>query len=511
MESNDIDYDLDVDIEVAAPQKKRGKQPYKEATVRPQSKQEAYATEEADLFGDIVDIGKTPLGDLYTDVAGIHKVAGTNGLSCISTFTGCGGSSTGFSWAGWNELAAVEFVKAARDTLAANYPSRMIDPQDAVSFANTWMSTDDSGLVVEFHPSRKTKGTTIPGGINWEKTLEGAARSGDPEKMEAVERLRKETTEFVLANNDQTGMILWGDDIRGLDPQALLDALGLVKGELDCFEGSPPCKSFSTAGLREEGWGQVLHYSDERHQRTDDLFLEYVRILDTLRPRSFIAENVAGIGMGQAGIDVMQPLLDEFDAMGYVVEAKLLDTKNYGVPQSRPRMFFQGIRKGLMNERGDQVTPKWPDAFPYLYTCQEALDASAELSPNPPDQLKACSLVTYETGKIWHQLGLGAAPENKAFQLIRCHPDLPVPTITATSAGNQPAAGPTHPHECRKFTINEYRWLFSFPRDYTFTGNIDQQGERMGRSVPPHMMKMLAGALAEALGTVVEDISPETI
>ncbi|CAO3439428.1 DNA-cytosine methyltransferase (EC 2.1.1.37) [Azospirillum argentinense] len=65
-------------------------------------------------------------------------------------------------------------------------------------------------------------------------------------------------------------------DIRQVKPEDILSAIGMRPGELDLFDGSPPCASFSTAGKREKGWGRAKAYSDTV-QRTDDLFFEYIR------------------------------------------------------------------------------------------------------------------------------------------------------------------------------------------------------------------------------------------
>ena len=260
------------------------------------------------------------------------------------------------------------------------------------------------------------------------------------------------------------------------------------------------CKSFSMSGLRESGWGQVLHYSDERNQRTDDLFLEALRVLDDMRPRSFVFENVAGLTMGSAAEDVLKPMMAALAEMGYNAEAREMNASSFDVPQSRPRVIIQGIRNDHYDrDTGLPLYPVWPEISANTYTVRDALDAVERTGANTEEYLQKASLEKYETGKIWRQLPIGSAPENKAYQMVRCHPDMPSPTITATSAGNQPAAGPTHPFECRKFTIPEYRFLFSFPQDYTFTGNVDQQGERMGRSVPPFMMKAIAESLSNTL------------
>ncbi len=116
-------------------------------------------------------------------------------------------------------------------------------------------------------------------------------------------------------------------------------------GELDLFDGSPPCASFSTAGKREAGWGKVKDYSDTK-QRTDDLFLEYVRLLRGLQPKVFVAENVSGLVKGVAKGYFLE-ILAALKASGYRVTCRVLDAQWLGVPQQRQRTIFVGVREDL--------------------------------------------------------------------------------------------------------------------------------------------------------------------
>ncbi len=101
------------------------------------------------------------------------------------------------------------------------------------------------------------------------------------------------------AANKAPYTVLDGRDIRTIDPADVLAQIGLGAGELDVLDGSPPCASFSTAGKREKGWGQVKAYSDTV-QRSDDLFFEFARMVDGIRPKVFVAENVSGLVKGKA-------------------------------------------------------------------------------------------------------------------------------------------------------------------------------------------------------------------
>jgi DNA (cytosine-5)-methyltransferase 1 len=155
-------------------------------------------------------------------------------------------------------------------------------------------------------------------------------------------------------------------DIREVQPEDILRATGLAVGELDVFEGSPPCASFSTAGKREKLWGKAKEYSDGKKQRTDDLFAEYLRLLAGLRPRAFVAENVAGMVIGTAKGHFLEALA-AMRALGYRVGARLLDAQWLGVPQARRRVIFVGVREDLGAE------PPFPRPLPYRYSLRDAL------------------------------------------------------------------------------------------------------------------------------------------
>lgn len=156
-----------------------------------------------------------------------------------------------------------------------------------------------------------------------------------------------------------------GRDIRLVKGVDILNATGLQRGELDILDGSPPCASFSTAGKRQKLWGQVKAYSDTK-QRTDDLFFEYIRLLGELHPRRFIAENVAGLVKG-VGKGYFLEILAGLKAAGYRVEARLLDAQWLGVPQSRQRIFFVGVRLDI------DGAPGFPEPLRYRYSVRDAL------------------------------------------------------------------------------------------------------------------------------------------
>lgn len=116
---------------------------------------------------------------------------------------------------------------------------------------------------------------------------------------------------------------------------------------LDIFDGSPPCSTFSMAGTREEGWGVEKVFGEGNTlQRLDDLFFDYLKMVEKLRPKVAIAENVTGMVKGNAKAYVHE-VAKEFNRIGYQVQLFNLNAASMGVPQARERIFFIARRNDL--------------------------------------------------------------------------------------------------------------------------------------------------------------------
>jgi DNA (cytosine-5)-methyltransferase 1 len=319
-----------------------------------------------------------------------------------------------------------------------------------------------------------------------------------------------------------------GRDIRQTQAEDILAACGLASGELDLLDGSPPCASFSTAGKRHKAWGKVKAYSDTQ-QRADDLFFEFARIVEGVRPKTFVAENVSGLIKGVAKGYFLE-ILRRLKAADYEVEARLLDAQWLGVPQARQRLIFVGVRRDLADVFN--VAPAHPSPLPYLYSVRDALpwltsvihDTSGQFGagkvinrPSPSITVGVNSVNSlhfkiagaaqpvepeadisrFAIAEEWDKLAPGGQSD-RYFQLVRPDPDQPVPTITA-HGGTTSLASVTHPTERRKFSIAELRRLCGFPDDFILTGTYAQQWERLGRAVPPVMMMHIAAAVRDRI------------
>ena len=121
---------------------------------------------------------------------------------------------------------------------------------------------------------------------------------------------------------------LWEKDIRELDPQELLDTLGLKKGGLDLLAGCPPCQGFSTMRTL----NGALMVDDPRN----DLLLEFERFVEALRPRAVMMENVPGL----ADDERFEAFRRKLKNLGYLGEHRILNAADYGVPQRRRRLIY---------------------------------------------------------------------------------------------------------------------------------------------------------------------------
>lgn len=154
--------------------------------------------------------------------------------------------------------------------------------------------------------------------------------------------------------------------------------LGKEMPEIDLIIGGPSCQGFSRAGRRDE--------SDPRNM----LFGEYVRVINEIRPKYIVLENVKGFVdmqfMGYRGITGIEYpdgsvtptiLRNELNEIGYeTLEPQILNAADYGVPQRRNRIIFMGYRKGL-------TPPKYPEPTVNLEEQLTLLDAIGDLISDP--------------------------------------------------------------------------------------------------------------------------------
>lgn len=116
---------------------------------------------------------------------------------------------------------------------------------------------------------------------------------------------------------------------------------------LDIFDGSPPCSVFSMSGDRENKWGGEFAFREgQAVQRLDDLFFDFLDVVEKLHPKVVVAENVTGMIRGKAR-GFVSLILSRFRELGYRPQLFHLNSATMGVPQKRERLFFIASRNDL--------------------------------------------------------------------------------------------------------------------------------------------------------------------
>lgn len=302
-----------------------------------------------------------------------------------------------------------------------------------------------------------------------------------------------------------------GGDIREIDPCKLLELTGLSVGEPFLICGGPPCQPFSTAGKR-------LGINDPR----GSLFMDFIRMIDYIRPRFFVMENVKGIMSAplkhvplaerdendpkQRLGTVLDVILAEFDKLGYKTVYGVLDAVNYGVPQFRERFVLIGSRDN------ENIFLPLPTHFQMhqdkSYQWKTVRDAIADLEFDKgecatlsEERLKFLKMIP--EGGNWRDLpeniipiAMGGAYKSgggKVGFYRRLSYDQPSPTVVTSPV--QKATMMCHPTQDRPLSIKEYARIQQFPDNWIFTGTTAAKYRQIGNAVPV--------GLAEAIGKAV--------
>jgi DNA (cytosine-5)-methyltransferase 1 len=199
---------------------------------------------------------------------------------------------------------------------------------------------------------------------------------------------------------------------------------------------------------------------------------------------------------------------------------KVLNAAQLGVPQARQSDYLRWrdvktLRRSNSTFNLRSLKPlnyvySIRDAIPWISRVADGRDSWLDADTNPAPTILASDggrssssfdqglgyveaetdITKYCTGREWDNLRPGEQSE-KYFQLVKADPELPCPTICA-SHGSGGIASVVHPFEKRKWSIAELKRICGFPDDFILTGKFEKQWERLGRAVPPVMMKHIA-------------------
>jgi DNA (cytosine-5)-methyltransferase 1 len=292
-------------------------------------------------------------------------------------------------------------------------------------------------------------------------------------------------------------------DILHVPTRQILEAAGLRKGERpDLLVGGPPCTPFSKSGF----W---LEWKREGLDPGASLLQAYTRVLAEARPHRFVLENVYALTFNnKASRPAYDRLVREIDAAGYDFAPQVLHAADYGVPQSRPRLFIIGVPKG-------EPVPAHPEAThgglwerqvtgdprrPHV-TAGQALERLVT-QPEPGEEVNGLyghllpaippgDNYLFYTEKRGHPEPLFKWRGKYWSFLLKLAPDKPSPTIQAQPG---PYIGPFH-WENRRLRVPEIKRLFTYPDEFEVVGSRVSAQAQLGNSVPPLLARKVVLAL----------------
>jgi len=262
------------------------------------------------------------------------------------------------------------------------------------------------------------------------------------------------------------------EDAKRICGKVILEELG----EVDIVIGGPPCEPFTSMNKRRKRDPLDRLLADPQGR----LVMEFIRLVDELRPKIFVMENVHELVEEPLG-----KLLKRFFArIGYEAHFNFIEAHRYGVPSRRYRVFISNLKLDLS---GMEEKPK---------TVEEALSGLENFGEVP-------NHIPVKVGKIrlrkLCRLKWGEAlycfkdSSNRVYRnWVRLHPKQIAPTIHGKSRF-------VHPYEDRLLTVREQARLMSFPDDHVFLGGVNTQFEQVGEAVPPLLARKIATYLFKKL------------
>lgn len=248
----------------------------------------------------------------------------------------------------------------------------------------------------------------------------------------------------------------------------------------DVVVGGFPCQGFSVAN-----WGRTI--TDERNK----LYREMVRVIRDKQPKFFIAENVKGIvSLGKG--EVLKRIIQDFEATGYRVVWKVLNSADFGVPQKRMRFVMLGIRQDLVVDNvpfppeSTHRNPKGKDNvdLPDWVTVGEAL-------AHFPDPEDAPDIPNHDYSK--YKLRFNGHLGHRYID-----PDQPAPTVTGRGDDKGGVVVLHHPGNKRRMSARELAAVQSFPDDFVFEGTRTSAYRQIANAVPPLLGVAIGKMLSEA-------------
>lgn len=336
-------------------------------------------------------------------------------------------------------------------------------------------------------------------------------------------------------------------DITETDTEEIIshaESRGYDKEDIDGVIGGPSCKGFSLANMQ----------TRDPDNPKNDLFLHFIRVVRDVDPNFFVLENVPGLlSMGREEGDVKDVILKRFRELGYNVRYKVFKAEQYGVPQSRRRVLFIGVKEGTPPfpepthmEQGSQRTLGQNDNLDSVVTVGEAIMDLPELPEGgggsekmeydqEPHSEYAKEMRKNVDSTLWNHES--TVNREKTIKRLREIPqdgnweDIPEELMenysnlsnthghvyyrldtdkTANTIANFRKSMMTHPTQDRLLSVREAARLQSFPDDYKFVSSrISDKQQMVGDAVPVKLAEAVGEAILDFIAEGSNEISKE--
>ena len=315
------------------------------------------------------------------------------------------------------------------------------------------------------------------------------------DKREYVERLyasKTRKTNFVqlsyLANYNLENNNFF-QDVKLLDGTDFKDTI-------DLFVGGSPCQSFSIAGAR----GGL---EDTR----GTLFFEYCRLVNEIKPKVFIYENVYGVLNHDNG-RTWETMKSSFYELGYNFTWQILDARDYGIPQGRRRLFVVGFKNKDAFERFYFPTPIPLEKQP-LSKMQDMLEENLAIG-SMQNLNGVLTKIDDKKGEPDKQYYLSEkltkyvlSPGTKKFMHYNAKTDLPIARALVKNMGNTYRASVNnyvHTHgKLRHLTMREVHRLMGYPDSYKIVVSKAQAYKQAGNSIVVDVMMHIEKQIIKAM------------
>jgi DNA (cytosine-5)-methyltransferase 1 len=306
-----------------------------------------------------------------------------------------------------------------------------------------------------------------------------------------------------------------GDVLRVGDINGFLGDLP-PPGEVNCVFGGPPCQGFSVAGK--------MDIADPRSA----LVFAYLSVVEAAKPKAFVLENVKALASLSKFSTVRTEMLRRAEAAGYDAKIYVLNARNFGVPQSRERMFMIGVLKELRINFDERFLAPYLKQAP---TLRELFSSIGRPGTDANPSTCGAKITLAErpvlrkspyAGMIFNGLGRPLNPEAVSCTLPASMGGNKTPIVDDVHmyeggpswveeyhehlmSGGAPFGMYDAPASLRRLTITEARAIQTFPINYRFEGPKGSVYCQIGNAVPCGLAYAVASAVSDALDNRVKE------